>query len=159
MSAKITLIGQPQNLHVEKDIATFKIVTGPASNSAPKGLDLFKPVTYLVQCSQRQLNRGRAGTDDHSELIIEGYLEPRLGPDGKLFIAVVGLSVASKQQQNERKLTQLRDEVTKAEEIYDRACTDSGLDSPQAKAALADFERLKGNLLKFMSSRSAEKAG
>ena len=112
------MIGQPQNLHVEKDIATFKIVTGPASNSAPKGLDLFKPVTYLVQCSQRQLNRGRAGTEDHSELIIEGYLEPRLGPDGKLFIAVVGLSVASKQQQNERKLTQLRDEVTKAEEIY-----------------------------------------
>ena len=26
---------------------TFKIITGPASNTAPKGLTLFKAVTYV----------------------------------------------------------------------------------------------------------------
>ena len=47
-------MGQPQGLQTGKDgIVTFKIVAGPASNTAPKGLTLFKAVTYVVQCSQR----------------------------------------------------------------------------------------------------------
>ncbi len=58
MSAKTNLIGSPQGLRPEKDGGvTFRIVTGPASNTAPKGLPLFKAATYLVQCSVRQLNR------------------------------------------------------------------------------------------------------
>ncbi len=35
MSAKVTLVGQPQGLRIEDGIVTFKLITGPASNTAP----------------------------------------------------------------------------------------------------------------------------
>jgi len=155
MTAKITLIGQPQGLQTSKDgIVTFKIIAGPASNTAPKGLTLFKAVTYVVQCSLRQINRGRVGDNDHSELIIEGYQEPRIGEDGKPYIAVVALAVASKNQQAARKLEQLREEVEKAEDAYNAACDQYGDDSPQARAASEAFEKLKANLVRFLSSHA-----
>ena len=74
MTAKITLIGQPQSLRIEKDIVTFRIITGPASNTAPKGLTLFKATTYVVQCAMRhdlrsKSNRGRASERDKSEAL------------------------------------------------------------------------------------------
>lgn len=93
MTAKLTLIGQPQHLRISGGIAAFTITTGPASNTAPKGLTLFKAVTYRVECSERQFNRGRAEAHDKSELILEGYLEPRVDETGKPYIAVVALSV------------------------------------------------------------------
>jgi TfoX/Sxy family transcriptional regulator of competence genes len=154
MSAKITLIGQPQSLRVERDNVTFKIITGPASNTAPKGLPLFKAVTYIVQCNQRQLNRGRVDEHDKSELIIEGYQEPRADADGKPYIAVVAMAISSKALQGQRKLEQIREETIKAEEAYDQACEKYGIDSAEAEVASAAFEKLKGNLLKFMSSQA-----
>ena len=96
MTAKVTLIGAPQGLRIEKDIVTFRIITGPASNTAPKGLTLFKATAYVVQCAQRQYNRGRASERDKSELVIEGYQEPRIGEDGKPYIAVVALSASAR---------------------------------------------------------------
>ena len=60
MTAKLTLIGQPQGVKTSNGIVAFSITTGPASNTAPKGLTLFKSVTYRVECSERQFNRGRA---------------------------------------------------------------------------------------------------
>jgi hypothetical protein len=153
MSAKTTLIGQPQSLQINKDgIVTFKIIAGPASNTTPKGLPLFKATTYVVQCTQRQLNRGRASDRDKSELVIEGYQEPRIGEDGKPYIAVVALSVASKQAQAERKLVQLREEVEKAEDAYNAACDQFGDESAQARAASETFERMKVGLVEFMAS-------
>jgi hypothetical protein len=152
MSAKVTLIGQPQSLTVKDGIVSFKLLTGPASNSAPKGLQLFKAATYLVQCSERQFNRGRADASDKSELILEGYQEPRVDESGKPYIAVVALSVVSKQAQNTRKLEQLREETVKAEEAYDAACAQFGDESPQARATLEAFETVKAGLLKFMAS-------
>ena len=152
MTAKLTLIGQPQGLRIEKDIVTFKIITGPASNTAPKGLTLFKATIYVVQCAQRQYNRGRASERDKSELVIEGYQEPRIGEDGKLYVAVVALSVASKNLQAARKLEQLNEEVGKAEDAYNAACDQYGDDTPQARAALEAFEKLKAGLVKFMES-------
>ena len=89
MTAKVTLIGAPQGLRIEKDIVTFRIITGPASNTAPKGLTLLpvsraergraarrKATNYVVQCTQRhdlrsKSNRGRASERDKSELVIE----------------------------------------------------------------------------------------
>ncbi len=153
MSAKITLIGQPQSLRFEKDLITFKIITGPASNSAPKGLALYKAVTYVVQCNKRQLSRGRTDDRDKSELIIEGYQEPRTDSDGKLYIAVVALAISSKQLQGNRKLEQLRDETLKAEEAYEQACNQYGLDSAEAQRAAEVFEKIKTNYLKFMGSQ------
>ena len=153
MSAKITLIGQPQDLRVEKDLVTFKIIASPASNSAPKGLTLFKAVTYVVPCNKRQLERSRTAAHDNSELIIEGYLEPRADAAGRLSIAVVALTISSKQVQSQRKLTQLREETIKAEEAYERACDQHGLDSPEARRAAEAFDKIKANLLKFMSNQ------
>jgi hypothetical protein len=152
MTAKITLIGPPQGLRIEKDIATFKLITGPASSTAPKGLPIFKATTYLVQCSQKQYRKARANEQDKSELIIEGYQEPRLDEQGKLYVAVVAVSVISKQAQAERKLAQIRDEVVKAEEAYEAACDRHGLESAQAKAALELMEKVKANLVKFLGS-------
>lgn len=152
MSAKVTLIGQPHSLSIKDGIVSFKLLTGPASNTAPKGLQLFKAATYLVQCSERQFNRGRTNARDTSELILEGYQEPRVDESGKLYIAVVALSVVSKQTQNIRKLEQLREETVKAEEAYDAACEQFGDGSPQAQAASEAFEAVKAGLLKFMAS-------
>ncbi len=152
MSAKVNIIGQPQGLRIEKDIATFKIITGPASSTAPKGLPMFKAATYLVQCSQKQYRKARASEQDKSELIIEGYQEPRVDEGGKLYIAIVATSVLSKQSQTERKLVQIRDEVVKAEEAYEAACNQFGQDTPQAQSALELLEKVKANLVKFMSN-------
>ena len=152
MSAKVTLIGQPQSLITKDGIVTFRLLTGPASNTAPKGLQLFKASAYLVQCSERQFTRGRADAGDKSELILEGYQEPRVDESGKPYIAVVALSVVSKQAQNARKLEQLREETVKAEEAYDAACEQFGIDSLQAVAAGQAFEGVKAGLLKFMAN-------
>jgi hypothetical protein len=151
MSAKVTLIGQPQSLRIEKDLVSFRIVTGPASNTAPKGLLLFQAVTYVVNCSQRQFNRGRANDRDKSELVIEGYQEPRVDNEGKPYIAVVALSMMSKHAQGLHKLEQLREETIKAEETYAQVCDQFGDDSPQALVASQSFETVKAGLLKFMS--------
>ena len=155
MTAKLTLIGQPQGVKVSNGIVSFSITTGPASNSAPKGLTLFKSVTYRVECSERQFNRGRADVHDKSELILEGYLEPRIDEQGKPYVAVVALSVVSKQVQSARKLEQLRDETVKAEEAYEQACDQFGAESPQALAAAEAFEKVKAGWLKFKAAHSA----
>ncbi len=152
MSAKIQLIGQPQALHIEKEAITFRLITGPASSTAPKGLPMFKASTYMVQCSQKQYKRARASEQDKSELIIEGYQEPRVDENGKLYIAVVATAILSKQTQDERKLGQIREEAIKTEEAYEAACTQFGDESQQARAALELFEKTKANLIKFMSS-------
>lgn len=154
MTAKLTLIGQPQHLQVKNGIVSFSITTGPASNTAPKGLTLFKSVTYRVECSERQFNRGRADAQDKSELILEGYLEPRVDESGKPYIAVVALSVISKQVQTARKLEQLRDETVKAEEVYAQMCEQFGDESPQAQAAAEAFEKVKAGWLKFKAAHA-----
>ena len=97
----------------------------------------------------RQYNRGRASERDKSELVIEGYQEPRIGEDGQPYIAVVALSVASKNLQAGRKLEQLREEVVKAEDAYNTVYGQYGDDTPQARAALEAFEKLKAGLVKI----------
>lgn len=150
MSAKIILTGHPEDLQIKNGIVSFRIVAGPASSTAPKGLPLFKAVPYSVQCSERQYNRARAHAADHSDLIIEGYLEPRADERGKSYIAVIATSVVSQLAQNEKKLQQLRDQFAQAEEAYDAACASYGEDSPQAHAAQAQWTALKDGLLKFL---------
>ncbi len=92
MSAKVQLVGRPQGLHFEGGTVSFTITTGPPAQNAPKGLPLYGEVTYTVRCTRRQHNQGRAGQDDHSDLVIEDYQEPRLDPDsGRPTIAVVAI--------------------------------------------------------------------
>jgi len=152
MSAKVTLVGQPQSLTIKDGIVSFRLSTGPASNTSPKGLNLFKAATYVVQCSERQYNRGRVDARDKSELILEGYQVLRVDEQGQPYIAVVARSVASKNTQNVRKLELLREESIKAEEAFDQVCEQYGVDSPQAEAAGQTFKGVKAGLLKFMAN-------
>ena len=61
-----------------------------------------------------------------SELVIEGYREPRGDQDGQPY-------VAGKNQQAGRKLEQIRKEVEKTEEAFDAECDEYSKDSPQAR--------------------------
>jgi hypothetical protein len=85
-------------------------------------------------------------------LILEGYQEPRSDEKGQPSIAVVALSVISKQAPNARQLEQLREETVKAEEAYDAPCEQYGVDSPQAQATSEAFEKVKAGRLKFMTN-------
>jgi len=88
---------------IEGGTVAFTITAGPPAQNAPKGLPLYGEVTYTVRCSRRQYDKGRTGKDDHSDLVIEGYQEPRLDPaSGRLTIAVVAMSLLSKRLQDER---------------------------------------------------------
>ncbi len=153
MSAKVNLVGHPENLKIEGHSVTFTMVLGPANENPPKGMPLFKPVTYRVLCSLRQYNRGRYDENDQSDLIIEGYQRPDIDKDGRLFIAVVPTSLSSIQIQDERKLVQIREAFVKAEEEYEKACAEFGENSPEAEPLLAAWENQKANLLKFLDKR------
>ena len=121
MGAKITLTGTAKGMQRQNNIVSFRLVTGPTTKSPPRGLKLFEQVNYHVQCSQRQWNRVRA-SDDNSDLLVEGYCEPRQDPaTGKLYIAVVAMSLRSMKKQNEQKLKQLSDELEKAKAAYQEA--------------------------------------
>jgi hypothetical protein len=122
MGAKITLTGAAKGVQRQDNLISFRMVTGPATGSPPKGLELFGQVTYHVECSQRQWNRALASDDDDSDLIVEGYCEPRQDPDtGKLYIAIVAMSLRSMRKQNEQKLEQLSEELEKAKAAYQEA--------------------------------------
>ena len=137
MGAKIALTGVAKGLQREENIVSFQLVTGPATKSAPRGLVLFDQVTYHVQCTMRQWNRARTSSDDNSELIIEGYCEPRQDPaTGKLFIAVVAMSLRSMRKHNEQKLSLLCDDLEGAKAAYQEAKT--GGTSRQELEVLAD---------------------
>jgi hypothetical protein len=129
---------------------TFRLVTGPGASAPPKGLPLFKAVTYMVQCTERQYRRGLAHANDHSDLVIEGYVRPQADEQGQLYVAVVATSVSSQRQQAGRKLEQLREAFTQAEAAYEEACAEHGEESPQAAAALTQWEAMKSSLLKFL---------
>ena len=126
MGAKITLTGTARGLQRQNQIVSFRLVTGPATKNAPRGLELFGQVTYHVQCTQRQWKRAHVSHDDHSELIVEGYCEPRHDPaTGNLFVAVVAMSLHSMRKQNEQKLGQLSDDLEKAKAAFQEAKTGS----------------------------------
>ena len=122
MGAKITLTGAVKAIQRQDNIISFRLVTGPATKNPPKGLKLLGQVTFHVQCTRRQWNRARAGPDDNSELIVEGYCEPRQDPDtGKLYVAVVAMSLRSMRKQNEQKLAQLAQELEKEKSAFQEA--------------------------------------
>jgi hypothetical protein len=145
MGAKITLIGAAKGVQRQNNLVSFHMVTGPATDSPPKGLKLFGQVTYCVQCTQRQWNRARAGDDDSSDLIVEGYCQPQQEPStGKLYIAVVALSLRSTRKQHQKKLQQLADELQSAKVVYQEAKTGG--------ATLRELEALAERLVKAHES-------
>jgi len=131
MGAKVILTGAVRDVQCKGEIVSFRLVTGPATKNAPKGLKLFGPVTYQVQCTQRQWNRALWNPGDGSDLVIEGFVEPRRDPEtGKLYIAVVAMSVTSQRKQDERKLQQLMQALDEARSEFREA---KEREAPQAE--------------------------
>jgi hypothetical protein len=122
MGAKIVLSGEAKDVQKREGGVSFTIVTGPAARHPPRGLKLFGPTRYQVQCTVRQWRRARHDPDDRSDLVVEGYLEPRRDPDSaQLYVAVVAMSVQSTLAQNCRKLQQLEDVLEQARQDFQQA--------------------------------------
>jgi hypothetical protein len=153
MGAKLTLTGPAQKIQEGNTIVKFQIISGPAVKNPPKGLPLYGQVRYEVQCSARQWRKARVHDQDDSDLIVEGYIKPKVDDKGRPFVALVAMSVMSQMTVSKRKQQQLYDAMCQAEdayiELFDRAEAD-----PAAKARLeAASERLeqaKAGYLRFM---------
>ena len=131
MGAKIVLAGQPKEVQKQDRGVSFFIVTGPATRHPPRGLKLFEPVRYRVECTDRQWRRARHDPGDESDLIVEGYLEPQRDSEtGSLYVAVVATAIQSKLVQSTRKLEQLEQTLEDAREAFKRA---REVDSPRAE--------------------------
>lgn len=122
MGAKVMLIGQAQDVQVQDQLVTFSIFTGPSTQHPPRGLALFEPVRYRVECTSRQWRRARYDDQDRTDLVVEGYQEPRREASGSgLYIAVVAQSIQSLLAQNAHKLEQLQEALQQAREAFKQA--------------------------------------
>ena len=150
MGAKITLTGAAKDILHYGRIISFRLVTGPATEDAPKGLELFGPVTYWVQCTQRQWNRAFWSPDDHSDLVIEGFQEPRRDPGrGKLSIAVVATSVTSQRKQNERKLAQAMQALDEVKAAFREAAKERGAPRVELEQEAEAFVEAQESVKRF----------
>jgi hypothetical protein len=122
MGAKIMLSGRARNVIKGERSVTFTIITGPTTRHPPRGLKLFGPTKYRVECTLRQWGRARYGPDDGSPMIVEGYLEvQRDAQTGETCIAVVATSLQSMRKRNACQLQQLCESLEGAREAFRRA--------------------------------------
>ena len=137
MGCKITLTGQAKDIQKLERSVSFYILTGPATNHPPRGLKLFGQTRYAVECTLRQWRRARFDAADDSDLVVEGYQEPRRDPEtGHLYIAVVAMSVQSTMSQSMRKLGQLEEVLEQTREAFSQAKSSSApLQELEEKAA------------------------
>jgi hypothetical protein len=151
MGAKIVLTGQAKAIHKQEQIVSFYIVTGPATRQPPRGLKLFGPTRYHVECTTRQWRRARQNPNDQSDLVIEGYLEPRRDPEtSHLFIAVVAESVQSVLSQNAHELRQLEENLVKARNAFMQA-REKGAPREILEERAARFVKANESVHKFLS--------
>ncbi len=141
MGSKLMLIGTAKNIqtHTKQNTVSFVISTGPAVKNAPKGLKLYGQTRYMVECSARQWRRARFSEDDDSDLVIEGFLEPRR-ENNKTFIAVGAMAIQSQRLQKERKLKQLNEALVQGKADFAQA--------RQAGKGQVEVEKLAAHLLK-----------
>ena len=131
MGAKIVLAGQPKEFKKQDRGVSFFIVTGPATRHPPRGLKLYGPTRYRVECTDLQWRRARHDPSDETDLIVEGYLEPQRDPEtGHLYVAVVATAMQSMLVQSTRKLEQLEQALEDAREAFKRA---READSPRSE--------------------------
>ena len=152
MGARLTLIGKARDVQKTDRAISFTIVTGPATSHPPRGLKLFGPVRYQVQCTSRQWRRARHHGDDRSDLIVEGYLEPRRDPESaQLYVAVVAMSVQSILAQNNRKLQQLIEVLDETRDEYRRA-RQGGCDRSVLEEKAAAFVKANESVQRFLQA-------
>lgn len=150
MGAKIMLSGQAKEIRKQERTVSFYIVTGPATKHPPRGLKLFGQTRYHIECTERQWRRAQQNPEDRSDLMVEGYLEPRRdGETGRLYIAVVAMSVQSMLVQHMRKLEQLQQVLKDTREAFKRAREG---DAPQGvlEERAAAFVRANESVEKFL---------
>ena len=150
MGAKITLTGQAKGIQKLERSVSFYIVTGPATQHPPRGLKLFGQTRYHVECTQRQWRRARCDANDSSDLVVEGYVEPRRDQEtGQLYVAVVAMSVQSTLAQNARKLQQLEDVLKEAREAF-RQARETGAPQETLEAKAAAFVKANESVQSFV---------
>jgi hypothetical protein len=137
MGAKIVLSGQAVEIDKTTETVSFTIHTGPATRRPPRGLALYEPARYRVTCTAQLWDRAHEIPDDPSDLLVEGYLEPRRDPESdELYVAVVATAMQSTRPHNERRLAQLQEALDEAREAFRRASEEGGSkEVRQAKAA------------------------
>jgi hypothetical protein len=151
MGAKITLTGQAKDIQKHERSVSFYILTGPATQHPPRGLKLFGQTRYHVECTTRQWRRARLDPGDSSDLIVEGYLEPRRDPEsGHLYVAVVAMSVQSTITQNARKLEQLRDVLEQTRDAF-RQAKDAGTPREALEAKAEAFVKANDSVREFLA--------
>ena len=152
MGATITLTGRPHHVRSAGDHSrsvAFEIDAGPANASTPKGMPIFGPTTYHVVCPQRMWDRGHMDSEDRSDVIVEGYLEPRVSEKGQPYVAVVATSLTTKLVEITSKTQQLLADAATAEKTYDALRSRYGEDAPVAQEARAEMEKLKTGLTRY----------
>ena len=149
MGAKIILTGRPRSVRSADCGVAFEIVAGPPNASTPRGMPVFSLTTYHVVCPQRMWDRGHLDRDDRSDVIVEGYLEPRVSEAGQPYVAVVATALTTRLVDITRKARELLDEATGAEKTYQALCSRYSEDAPVVQAARAEMEQLKTGLARF----------
>ena len=150
MGAKIVLSGQATEIEKTTETVSFTITTGPATRRAPRGLDLYGRTRYRVTCTMQLWDKAHLIPDDPSDLLVEGYLEPRRDPDrDELYVAVVTTALQSTRPHNERRLAQLQEALDEAREDFRRASQEGGSKQVQ-QARAAAFVKANDRLKRFL---------
>ena len=137
MGAKIVLSGQTVEIEKTADYVSFTIQTGPATRRPPHGLDLYGSTRYRVTCTAQLWDDAHQVPDDPSDMLVEGYLEPRHDPDrDELYVAVVATAMQSTLPHNRRRLEQLQAALDEAREAF-RIASEQGA-SKKAKDKAKD---------------------
>jgi hypothetical protein len=150
MGAKIVLSGQAIEIEKTGETVSFTIHTGPATRRPPRGLDLYDRTRYRVTCTTQLWESAHKVPDDPSDLLVEGYIEPRRDPESdELYIAVVATAMQSTRPHNERRLAQLQEALDAAREAF-RLASERGVSKNQAQAKAAAFVKANDRLKRFL---------
>jgi hypothetical protein len=150
MGAKIVLSGQTVEIERTTETVSFTIETGPATRRPPRGLDLYDPIRYRVTCTTELWDRAHQVPDDPSDMLVEGYVEPRRDEEsGELYVAVVATAMQSTLPHNRRRLEQLQQALDEARESFRRASQEGG-SKQVAQAAAAAFVKANDRVKRFL---------
>jgi len=150
MGAKIVLSGQTVEIEKTADYVSFTIQTGPATRRPPRGLDLYGSTRYRVTCTARLWDQAHQLPDDPSDMLVEGYLEPRRDPESdQLYVAVVATAMQSTFPHNKRRLEKLREELDEAREAF-RIASGQGASKQVSQARAAAFVKANDRVKRFL---------
>ena len=150
MGAKIVLSGQTVEIEQSADYVSFTIQTGPATRRPPRGLDLYGSIRYRVTCTAQLWDRAHQIPDDPSDMLVEGYIEPRRDAESdELYVAVVATAMQSTFPHNKRRLDKLQEELDEAREAF-RIASEQGAPKQNTQARAAAFVKANDRVKRFL---------